>query len=225
MSRGFLATPDDRMNAIPPLGTVLSLQGRGYGTGYALDSSPYGNHGTITGATWERLSGGVWVNSFDGSDDLITIGQAGSLANIQPPVTFMTWIYSTAYESSYRMVMTKSSKCELRLNDTSKTIQWWFTDVDVAATTTVMVNGTSYFVAGTYDGSIMRVFLNGVVEGTHSTTNAIPDNTGIDLVIGARSGGGFPWPGRLALGRIVMRALSPAEVGGIFQSERRLFGV
>ena len=58
----------------PEIGCVLALMGRPFGGSTILDNSPYGNNGTITGATWERLGGGLWVLDFDGSDDIVGCG-------------------------------------------------------------------------------------------------------------------------------------------------------
>jgi hypothetical protein len=41
------------------------------------------------------------------------------------------------------------------------------------ATTPVVVVGTSYFVMGTYDGTNVRIYVNGVLQGTTAATGAI----------------------------------------------------
>lgn len=57
----------------PNLGTVLYLTGLpGHGD-TIYDRSPYGYHGTITGAVWTRLLTNSWVLDFDGSDDVVII--------------------------------------------------------------------------------------------------------------------------------------------------------
>src|SRR3990167_10553439 len=48
-------------------------------TRYWFDRSRYQNHGTITGATWKRLPSGVWVMSFDGTDDNILLPTVSAL--------------------------------------------------------------------------------------------------------------------------------------------------
>lgn len=63
----------------PPLGCVLCLPGLPGGGSRIHDRSPYGNHGTITGATWKRLPSGLWYLDFDGTDDYINCGTNSSL--------------------------------------------------------------------------------------------------------------------------------------------------
>ena len=65
--------------APPALGNVLSLTGLPGGSNKIHDRSPYGNVGTVFGATWVRLPGGLWVLSFDGNDDYADFGSHPSL--------------------------------------------------------------------------------------------------------------------------------------------------
>ena len=75
------------------LGCVLHLPGLPGGDSTIHDRSPYGNHGTITGATWKRLPSGLWCLSFDGSDDYVTVGLGASI-NITGPFTTKAWVYA-----------------------------------------------------------------------------------------------------------------------------------
>jgi len=54
---------------------------------------------------------------------------------------------------------------------------------------TTVATGTWYHIVGTYDGSIMRLYLNGVEDGTHSTSGNINSSTA-PLRIGSGSGSG-----------------------------------
>ena len=58
----------------PPFDCVLYLSGLPGGGSSIHDRSPWGNHGSITGAVWKKLSNGLWHPGFDGSDDYISIG-------------------------------------------------------------------------------------------------------------------------------------------------------
>ena len=49
--------------------------------------------------------------------------------------------------------------------------------VQIATGTTTMVTGVWYHIVGTYDGTTMRVYLNGVEEGTLATTGNIQTST------------------------------------------------
>jgi len=62
----------------PELGYILHLSGLPGAGSKIYDRSPYGNHGSITGATWIRTPGGLWCLSFDGSDDYFTVGNTST---------------------------------------------------------------------------------------------------------------------------------------------------
>ena len=75
----------------PELGCVLFLPGLPWSSSKIHDRSPYGNHGTITGATWKRLPSGLWYLSFDGIDDYVSLGTSASL-NLVDDFTMMAWL-------------------------------------------------------------------------------------------------------------------------------------
>ncbi len=56
----------------PDIGTVLYLPGLPGGGSKIFDRSPYGNNGTIVGATWARNAQGVWELSFGTTDEVET---------------------------------------------------------------------------------------------------------------------------------------------------------
>ena len=74
----------------PPIGCVLDLPGLPGGGNKIYDRSPYGNIGTIIGATWLRTPSGLWVLSFDGSDDYVDCGSGSSL-DITGGITVEVW--------------------------------------------------------------------------------------------------------------------------------------
>jgi len=65
---------DALMFSPPELGCVLYLSGLPNSGSKIHDRSPYGNHGAITGATWQRLPSGLWCLSFDGRFGLRVAG-------------------------------------------------------------------------------------------------------------------------------------------------------
>jgi len=73
----------------PILGCVLFLSGLPGSSSKIYDRSPYGNHGTITGATWKRLPSGLWYLDYDGTDDYVNCGDDTSL--LADILTIETW--------------------------------------------------------------------------------------------------------------------------------------
>ena len=66
-------------------------------------------------------------------------------------------------------------------------------------------------VAGTYDGSTLRVYVNGVEDGSLPATGPIPTNT-IPLIFGADSGHGSLFDGAIDEVTLYGRALSAQEI-------------
>ena len=76
----------------PELGCALYLPGLPGGGSKIYDISPYGNIGTITGATWKRLPNGLWCLSFDGTDDKVDLGLNDSLV-FGDEFSTVLWVY------------------------------------------------------------------------------------------------------------------------------------
>lgn len=76
----------------PEPSCVLYLPGLPGGSSKLCDRSPYGNHGSITGATWSVLPSGLWYLSFDGGDDIVSCGGASSFG-ITDYQTMKLWVY------------------------------------------------------------------------------------------------------------------------------------
>lgn len=88
----------------PQLGCVLYLPGLPGGDSVIYDRSPYGNHGTITGAVWRRLLSSRWYLYHDGLDDYVRIAHAASLMPAQG--TLMFWL-NTAQPASNEVIISK----------------------------------------------------------------------------------------------------------------------
>ena len=75
--------------------------------------------------------------------------------------------------------------------------------------------GTFTHVAGTYDGTKIALYVNGVPAGDVAISGTIPVNS-LPLRIGADSTGGSLLSGQVDEPRIFGRALSPAEIQSIY---------
>jgi len=87
--------------------------------------------------------------------------------------------------------------------------------------TTELIAGTWYHLVGTYDGSTMKLYVNGVLEGTVGRSGPIiPD--GCDLVIGGSNLGGCGFQGMFTVNgkvdevALYSRALSESEVADLY---------
>lgn len=74
---------------------VLAYPGLDYGNWYTntiKDYSGQNNHGTITGASWTRLSSGLWGLKYNGAS-LVNVGTDPLYENSGTEMTFSVWIY------------------------------------------------------------------------------------------------------------------------------------
>ena len=82
-------------------------------------------------------------------------------------------------------------------------------------------NGAFHHVVGTFDGSTVRLFVDGIQVGKGTTTNVSISYTGSqsDLLIGTFAGeasGEFNWQGAIDEVQVFNRALSTSEIQAIF---------
>ena len=94
----------------PELGCVLYLPGPPGGGNKIFDCSPYGNHGTITGATWEKTVGGLGCLSFDGTDDYVDFGD-GLDAVLTSSFSVEMW-FQVSESKSWAILLTKSNNIQ-----------------------------------------------------------------------------------------------------------------
>ncbi len=71
-----------------------------------------------------------------------------------------------------------------------------------------------YHLTGTYDGTAVRIYVDGVLKQSKPSTTAIKATNG-ELFIGS-AGGGFNWVGTIDEVRIWNRALTANEVKQVY---------
>lgn len=84
-------------------------------------------------------------------------------------------------------------------------------------------DGQWHNAVGTYNGSVMSVYVDGFLLATSSQTGNL-QNTTNNLNIGTLNGGGFNYKGNLANARYYNRALSATEVSQLFKAEQPIAG-
>jgi hypothetical protein len=199
-----------------------------------FDKSGKNNHGTITGATWERLPSGQPVLSFDGTDDEVTCGDNASLYPAR--LTVMCWMNIIAFggAASYLPVIHKQAHVNwsapyedysIRYNPPADII-FSSSNADHTSVDDMIYSGAVinqwYFVVGTHDGSNSILYVDTVLR--HSSVNvgdlhqgAFPLYIGHNALLG--NFGNF----KVALVRVLNTALSATQIAGTFNQERHLF--
>jgi hypothetical protein len=224
-------------------GCVLYLNGQQDANSSTIkDLSGYGNHGTITGATWVRLPSGLMVNSFDGVElnvNEIDCGHNILISNNQS-FSVLSWVYRTA--DNYKGIVGKddgvvrewfmsdqtTGRLRVRIYQTNATAVTSDSDNNV-----IPIN-TWTMVAFTVNVSAVKIYYYAFSNGgqkivtpdmTQAWDGTIKNSNVPAIRIGMFFTGDYRWAGYIGLSHIFNTALSPTQINGIFQSERSLFGV
>ena len=195
------------------------------------DMSTNGNTGTFTaGITYNIANGGSL--SFNGSNDYVDCGNTASLSAIggTTNITVSGWAYYTAYGgggNSYSVLTVKGYPWTWLLENPSNTFKFRISaggfDVSVDDTSTHLLN-TWYNVVGTYDGSNMRIYVNGVLKNTTAQTGTLATNSET-AKIGTYQGTNYNLTGRISNVSIYNRALSAAEITQNYNALRGRYGL
>jgi hypothetical protein len=211
---------------------VLDLAPPYYNPAYSrtiCDRSGYNNDGVITGATWVRLPSGLWVNSFDGTDDRISVPYAGYTA----PYTLLLWIQTnslTPPANKYIIDNSPGSKGMLLRQQTGSgdiSFLAFYTVAGIQTVQTTLTNLGWNFLVVQWTSTSINISLNGSAFNTvtfAADTLINPSDTyeiGQDVELTSSQS----WLGRMGLIRFINRALSASEISAIYNVERHLFGV
>ena len=181
-----------------------------------LDQSGKGNNAVVPypqpGASGPTANAaGYW--EFDGADDAISINSLPAFENI----TVEWWGTSDYPDTNYRVPVTKATdffwQDGFGFYQQGSVVSWWVNSWNGGGVTetqsTTQAFGWTHWV-GTYDGSDVKLYRNGVLE--HSVSFADPlSNPNVSCDIG-HSNDGSHWDGNIGEVRIYPIALTPAQV-------------
>ncbi len=185
----------------------------------AADSSVFGNDGTLP-----NMAGNEWTNGtvggaleFDGTDDYVSVPNSSSL-QLTSALTMAGWIKANSWGSGTdvdiiaRKGEDNPNNYQLSIADGLATLYLDDGDGSGYRGDTLLNTGQWYHVAATWDGTTVRVYVDGVLD------NDPPDLHGNNIstdtrafYIGGRSGADL-LNGILDDIRIYNRALSEAEI-------------
>ena len=215
-SAGVTVTVD---NSVPPPPTALvGAWSFDAGTGTtAADATGKGHTGTISGATWSATGRNGGALSFDGVNDWVTVADANDL-DLSNGMTLSAWVNPTGAGADWQTVLLKETPGFMVYalyadTDTARPsghVVIGGSDLDTRGTTAVANNVWTYL-AATYDGANLRLYVNGTLVSTRAVTGSISASTGA-LRIGGNGTWGEWFGGLIDNVRIYARALSAAEI-------------
>jgi glucose/arabinose dehydrogenase len=187
----------------------------GSGT-FLTDRSGTGNNGTLTnGPTWNASGKYGKALSFDGTNDYVNIPDSNSL-DLTTGMTLEAWIKPTV-STGYRDIVFKTQPSHEAYamyvtNGSSRPTGHVNIGGEKTAQGTAQVSTTTWtHLATTYDGTALKLFVNGVQVSSTAVTGNIPV-TNLPLTLG----GDTVWPewfkGLMDDVRIYNRPLSATEI-------------
>ncbi len=199
---------------------LVAAYGFNEGTGSTVtDKTGNGNNGSIFQATWYTTGKYGKALAFDGSNDYVSVPDSNSL-DLSTALTLEAWVRPTA-SSGWRTVMLKENNSELAYamyarESTNRPSGWIRTNPtsgsskSVAGTSGLALNTWTHLTT-TYDGSNMRLYVNGSLVRTQATTGTLY-NSGNPLKFGGNAVWGEYFAGQLDEIRIYNRALTQTEI-------------
>ena len=210
-------TVSQQPTASPGLVAAYSFN-EGSGT-TANDSSGNGNHGTISGADWTTNGHSGSALSFggnDGNNDRVTTPASASL-DLTSNMTLEAWVFPTTV-SNWRTVIAKGTSGNLvyylYANSDSNTpvVGGLFgsTPRNLSGGTQLPTNVWTHL-AGTYDGSSQRLYVNGVEVANRQQTGQMQLSSSVLRIGGNRVSNQY-FRGRIDEVRVYNRALEAFEI-------------
>jgi predicted ribosomally synthesized peptide with SipW-like signal peptide len=183
--------------------------------GVAEDVSGNGNDGTVVGDVSSVDGQVAKAGAFDGDDDYVEIDDDTSLGVTN--VTVSAWVYRDGSKNRSYVVDGRDHNYGIKLEDgTGKPLFFVMApDSDSLTASQPIPDQTWTHVAGTYDGSDVKLYIDGTIEKTGGGAGDIDTSSG-EARIGDYIRDGYSFQGQIDDVRIYDRALSEAEVAEIY---------
>ncbi|MBI4009953.1 MAG: LamG domain-containing protein, partial [Candidatus Aenigmarchaeota archaeon] len=207
--------------------------------GNALDYSGFRNNGSVSGATWNATGGydskGAYM--FQGNDgaanyDRIIIAQNSSFKFNNTPFTVMAWAKHAAARVYGDTILGQGTagNCvgaySFRFDNANGNIAFYTNNGSgcggqtSSVGTTVWANNTWYHVAGTFNGTHNKIYLNGVLQDTDLTKLPVtPSAEPLYLGWGHDT---FHWNGTIDDVMIFNRSLSAEQILALYNNRTDL---
>jgi hypothetical protein len=188
--------PGDSTATCAPVGE-WSFEDASAGSAQAADTSGNGNNATWNGTGKHYTQGKVGKGGiFNGTDDFTTVADSSVLD--MSSITLEGWVKFTAVDGAYHTIIAKwqpgvKQQYVLQLNTNNK-LGWWTgnasTGGGVLESNTTPVAGKWYHIVVTASGTNKSIYLNGALDASTSSGNALSGTSNIDFSIGSKKDGG-----------------------------------
>jgi hypothetical protein len=182
----------------------------------------------VLGLTSLGLSAQNHCLNFDGTNDRVDCGNASSVQITGSSITLEAWIYPTSWQPNFwqgniinKELNGPNNGYMLRvggggfLNFNLGSGVW----NELTSSTAVLTLNTWQHIAGVYDGSYLRLYVNGVATDSLAATMSIANATGKNLTIGDWSSIGRHFEGSIDEARVWNVARSTSDIQNSMNSE------
>ena len=183
-------------------------------------------NGTATGTFGYYAGGkiGNYAGAFDGVSTFTSISSGSSAFNLTNAVTMVAWVKMTTGGADEKVISKRPSYVLTVFNtnipETEVFISTASNDDRGVAGGTTMATGTWYQVAGTYDGTTIKTYVNGVLDRQLAASGNM-DTVTYPLTLGRSADTAVAyWNGLIDDARVYNRVLSAAEIAALFNGKK-----
>jgi hypothetical protein len=186
------------------------------------------NNGVLTnGPTFNPSNGGSIV--FDGTNDYVNCGNTPRATITGSSVSLEAWANYNISQQDWKGIIYKSdgnsSGYQLFIDSAERVAFGVMTTAGFSRPNAgfTLPENTWNHIVGSYDGSNMRIYVNGILYNTTAQSGSILTST-TNLFVGM-SFGGEEFPGYIAIARIYNRGLSTSEVLQNYNATKQRFNL
>lgn len=162
----------------------------------AADNSGNGRHATVQGdPTWQPTGGKIGgAIALGGDGDFLDVADESSF-DFMGGVTVAAWINVTQFDRPWQAIVSKGDNAwRIQRNNEADTLEFACTGLDIPGGndygslfgTRAITPGRWHHVAGVYDGSMMSLYVDGVLDASQQATGIVNTND-VRVQIGANT--------------------------------------